>query len=78
MIVYGSFDRLAETALYYVQVNTLGLKTNLNVPSYGYEYVGTWTEVTTTPLPAALSLFAGGLGLLGMIGARKRRTPIAA
>jgi hypothetical protein len=29
--------------------------------------------VTTTPLPAALPLFAGGLGLLGMLARRKKR-----
>ena len=29
--------------------------------------------VSTTPLPATLPLFAGGLGLIGMIGRRKRK-----
>jgi hypothetical protein len=41
---------------------------------------GTWT-VTTTPLPAALPLFASGLGALGLLGwrrKRKDRTAIAA
>jgi len=33
---------------------------------------GTWT-VTTTPLPAALPLFAGGLGALGLFGWRRER-----
>ena len=28
---------------------------------------------TATPLPAALPLFAGGLGVIGLLGARKRR-----
>jgi hypothetical protein len=31
-------------------------------------------DVTTTPLPAALPLFAGGLGLIGMFARRKKRT----
>jgi len=30
------------------------------------------TEFATTPLPAALPLFAGGLGILGFIGGRRR------
>ena len=38
-------------------------------------------EISSTPLPAALPLFAGGLGVLGLLGARKRRkaqaSPIA-
>jgi len=34
--------------------------------------VGTWS-VATTPLPAALPLFATGLGALGLLGWRKRR-----
>jgi hypothetical protein len=31
-----------------------------------------------TPVPAALPLFAGGLGLIGLLGARKRRKAQAA
>jgi hypothetical protein len=34
--------------------------------------------VSQTPLPAALPLFAGGLGLIGLIGARKRRKTLVA
>jgi hypothetical protein len=30
-------------------------------------------QLTTTPLPAALPLFAGGLGLLGWLGRRRQR-----
>ena len=39
---------------------------------------GTITDVpATTPLPAALSLFAGGLGALGLLGwRRKRKAPM--
>jgi hypothetical protein len=32
-------------------------------------------EVTATPLPAALPLFASGLGALGLLGWRRKRTP---
>jgi hypothetical protein len=35
-------------------------------------------SVTTTPLPAALPLFAGGLGAIGLFGRRKKRKNIAA
>jgi hypothetical protein len=48
------------------------------VPSSGFvpadfSYTATWTG-TETPLPAALPLFAGGLGALGLLGWRKKRT----
>jgi hypothetical protein len=33
----------------------------------------TVTEVTATPLPAALPLFAGGLGALGLLAWRRKR-----
>jgi hypothetical protein len=38
-------------------------------------YDVTWTAevVTATPLPAALPLFAGGLGMIGLIGRRRKR-----
>ena len=50
-------------------------------PSGGFYYGetqmgGTWTTslgVVATPLPAALPLFAGGLGLIGFIAGRKKR-----
>jgi hypothetical protein len=37
-----------------------------------YSAPGTW-EVTTTPIPAALPLFATGLGALGLLGWRRKR-----
>lgn len=37
-----------------------------------------WSNVTVTPLPAALPLFAGGLGLLGFLGRKKRRAAVSA
>jgi len=33
---------------------------------------GTWTVVTTTPIPATLPLLASGLGAMGLLGWRKR------
>ena len=33
--------------------------------------------VAATPLPAALPLFAGGLGMIGLLGRRKNRKPAA-
>jgi hypothetical protein len=33
----------------------------------------TFNTVSSTPLPAALPLFAGGLGMIGLIGRRKKR-----
>ena len=42
-----------------------------------YNVTGT-AEITATPLPAALPLFAGGLGALGLLGWRRKRKPSAA
>jgi hypothetical protein len=42
-----------------------------------YDFGGN-LSVTSTPLPGALPLIAGGLGMLGMIGARRRRKVVAA
>lgn len=40
---------------------------------------GTWTTpVTPTPLPATLPLFAGGLGVIGLFGWRKKRKTVPA
>ena len=65
---------------YECQTVTYGARTNANcyydqpncVPTADY---GFWTEVATnaTPLPAALPLFASGLGALGLLGWRRKR-----
>jgi hypothetical protein len=39
---------------------------------FGHNFIAEFTPVAT-PLPAALPLFAGGLGLIGVIGHRKRK-----
>jgi hypothetical protein len=41
-------------------------------PSYGNEITN--VSLTATPLPAALPLFAGGLGIIGLIGGRRRKS----
>jgi hypothetical protein len=43
-------------------------------PEYYTTGLVTDPPVSATPLPAAFSLFAGGLGLLGLFGRRKKRT----
>ena len=46
----------------------------LNTPSFYYvDNFNISSSVTATPLPAALPLFAGGLGMIGWIGSKKRR-----
>jgi hypothetical protein len=40
--------------------------------------VGAPTVTTPTPIPAALPLFAGGLGVLGLLGWRRKRKAAAA
>jgi len=42
-------------------------------PNYITTAQSSQIDVVTTPLPAALSLFAGGLGLIGFAGFRKKR-----
>jgi hypothetical protein len=42
-----------------------------------YEFSATFT-VAATPLPAALPLFAGGLGVIGLLGWRRKRKNAAA
>jgi hypothetical protein len=51
---------------------------NHNTPAAGFPTAGFWTAtfpttVSATPLPAALPLFATGLGALGLLGWRRKR-----
>jgi hypothetical protein len=53
---------------------SVDISTSANSP-FGYtQNIGPIAyDLTTTPLPAALPLFAGGLGALGLFGWRKRK-----
>jgi hypothetical protein len=44
------------------------------------EVIGTWdiTIQAATPLPGALAMFSGGLGVLGLLGWRRKRKALAA
>jgi hypothetical protein len=46
--------------------------------SYEFPYIIDNNSVSQTPLPAALPLFAGGLGALGLLGWRRKRKARAA
>ena len=64
----------APAAYYYVAENILG--TQSHNTSGGPLTIATATPVPATPLPAALPLFATGLGVMGLFGwrGRSRRT----
>ena len=49
--------------------------TGFTSTNYG---ASSFSPVTITPLPAALPLFAGGLGALGLLGWRRKRKAAAA
>lgn len=52
--------------------NFLGVSSNDNGP-YQMLLTGNPVSVSATPLPAALPLFASGLGAIGLLGRRKKR-----
>jgi hypothetical protein len=47
-------------------------------PDSDFDDIGIRIDIAAVPLPAGLSLLAAGLGLLGWVGARKRRDGSAA
>jgi hypothetical protein len=51
---------------------------NLTLDSFTITNVGEGTDLVATPLPAALPLFAGGLGMIGLLARRKKRKAAAA
>jgi len=66
---YFGSSTVSDVASYQSGLDLYSAK-NINDP-------GGWT-VTTTPLPAALPLFAGGLGAMDLLGwRRKRKNPTA-
>ena len=56
-----------------IDFGTLGGTRNFSDSSV----IGVATATSATPLPAALPLFAGGLGALGLLGWRRKRKQIA-
>lgn len=46
-----------------------------NQGSYNVTYTDTAGTISATPLPAALPLFAGGLGAIGLFGWRRKKKP---
>jgi hypothetical protein len=41
--------------------------------SHGVSFIRAYSNVSATPLPAALPLFAAGLGVIGLLGRRRKR-----
>ena len=79
---YGTVDGAAFTRLASFQdvVNPFNLSLILGDNAFGIGAIGsndnftiTSLTVTPVPLPAALPLFAGGLGLMGLLGWRRRQ-----
>ena len=46
---------------------------NVGEPGYGNITVSAPAVISATPLPAALPLFGGGLGLIGLVALRRKR-----
>jgi hypothetical protein len=80
-IGYSSDTLLSDTAIYDTATfASLGVTPGTYVWTWGTGADQSFTlEIGTTPLPAALPLFATGLGALGLLGwRRKRKAAIAA
>jgi hypothetical protein len=68
----GTFVGFTDTSLITSVVLT---ETGNLPPDYGsvLDLISVQQSVSATPLPAALPLFAGGLGALGLFGWRRKR-----
>ena len=61
-------------ALFTDSTGTFGSVVLANSGEAAFEFgIGKFSTALGTPLPGTLALFAGGLGLLGFVGSRKRR-----
>lgn len=74
IIQIGAADTLivpaGATKLYLGLADALGF---VGVPGWYNDNSGSFdVQITATPLPATLPLFAGGLGIIGLIGRRRR------
>jgi hypothetical protein len=50
----------------------------LSSTTNAFEYADLMDSPVSTPLPAALPLFAGGLGFIGLLGSRRKRKNVSA
>jgi hypothetical protein len=69
----------STTCTWGIQPGNIGL-VDVIIPAGETQIFGDWvttTESTATPLPAALPLFATGLGALGLLGWRRKRKAAA-
>ena len=78
--LYVSDTPLSDTATYDTATfASLGVTPGTYVWTWGSGADQSFTlEIGTTPLPAALPLFATGLGALGLLGWRRKRKAQAA
>jgi hypothetical protein len=63
----------AGTFVAFEDLNALDF-TDFNYQDLAFVFTNTTTAVSQTPVPAALPLFAGGLGMIGLLARRRRRT----
>ena len=73
----GEINTVNIISLILMQSYDMGLLNSPHASGQNFNDPGTWT-VSQTPLPAALPLFATGLGAMGLLGWRKKRKAAAA